>query len=398
MKLLVYLALFVFSFLVLYKGYFALVNHEIDGDSRDYHIPVAEHILDGTIFSLPDGLNSAMYYPASSEAILSLFMLLGIPIRLYGWIAWLLLFYLCYKLAIHFMLERKMALVFAVGFSSVQSVLRQTYTQSIDLWMAIFFIAALLLLEKPKKTALYFVLLGLFLGMLLGSKATGLLYVVVLGVVYFRKIISFLTLKRVLAFLISFSVVGLPWYIRNWVLYQNPLYPANIPFFRGYPNFPLQDMMLWKTPFIYQDGLYKIVEAVLSEYLFLGFTVVISFVALIFIVLKKYLEKDTQIKKLSYIFLLLFLVSLLFPIPTISIISNMRYLFPLLIVSSLLTFLLAKRFGLQDMTAVIVVSGATLVFTQLEYYPKLFIIILAVQCGIFFFLRKKVKLMEGSNT
>jgi len=50
------------------------------GDSWDYHIPIAHTILDGNFLHSSDFRIPQWYYPGSSEAINSLFILIHIPL------------------------------------------------------------------------------------------------------------------------------------------------------------------------------------------------------------------------------------------------------------------------------------------------------------------------------
>lgn len=381
-------------FILIGNNFFhAVTEHTIDGDSKDYHIPLAERIIDGTAMTLPLGLNTAMYYPGSSEAILSLFILADIPLRLYNFFSWLLLIFVLFHFAKMVLKNSYHSYIFAITFATVQSVQRHIFTQGIDIWMAIYFFVSVILLENPKKSSRYFIFLGIILGMLLGSKSNGFLFLGILMIVYFNSVKKYLSLKYTSLAVLCGLLSGGIWYVRNIILYKNPLYPANIPFFKGADGFPLQDMMFWKTPFIYSDGIYKIAEAMISEYLFISVTIIIFMCFIILVKMKKIIVNVTM-KRLINLTFLMFLISLLFPIPTTSIISNMRYLYPLFILTYICTYYFLLKLKYDWIIVGFSLVNVALIFSHIGYQPKLFIL-----CGIFFgitlfALRDKVNLFK----
>jgi hypothetical protein len=366
------LAILFFAFIIVYFLYHGYVTPPSLGDSHDYHLPIARSILNGTFINLPKGLNPSIYYPGSSNAILSLFLLFHIHVNYFCLLGWIILFFLCKKLGKYFGLDNYLATIYAATFCACMSVLRQIITQSIDMWIAVFFVWSILLLEKPKKSWKYFALIGFSLGMIVGSKFSGPLYVIVLFVLYGRKFLSCLSFTRVISFVIPFSIFGLFWYIRNAVLYGNPLYPAPFLGLPGYKGFPLQDMLFWKTPFE-NAGLYKIFEAYISEYLIWGVAFIPVLVYVFLQIKQKTLLQSPKINKMMLITLFTFLASLMLPIPTHNIISNMRYLFPVFIPLILSVFLIAQKYKLNEQIALIALLNMVVV-EYLIYHPKLIII------------------------
>jgi len=235
----------------LYTGY--LHPLPLDSDSWDYHIPIAESILDGSFISrpnpsilqkqylgsinvqnLPTWLHAPLirklpqwYYPGSSEAINAIFVFFHIP-TFSNIFAAIVLFFVCWKLSLTFRLPTSYSLLFALTFSTLNVVLRWLNVVSIDVWVSIWFGLSIILFENPKKSLTYFVKLGFVLGMLIGSKYTTISFCATLFIFYVWNLIKYVNLPRFLAFLIPFSAVGLFWYIRNYLLMGNPIYPFSI--------------------------------------------------------------------------------------------------------------------------------------------------------------------------
>lgn len=385
MKYFALLSFLIILFIFVSYLYYGVTHKPMLGDSHDYHLPIARSFLTGQFLWLPDNINPSIYYPGSSNGILALFLLFSIPVNWFCLLGWMLLFFLLVKLGSTFGLNRYLSLVFGMSFCATQSIIRQIPTQSIDVWIAVFFVWALILLENPQKRFHYFLLLGLALGMIVGSKASGILYIVVLFIVYAKSMIRYLNYKYILAFLLTFSVFGLFWYVRNAMQFGNPLYPADFSWMKGYPGFPLQDMMLYKTPFE-KDGLLKIFEALISEYLLWAFSLPVT---LLFLYKNRRAKVEQKINKIIYIGLLTALLSLLLPIPTTNIVSNMRYLFPLFIPIILGTFLIAQKYNYDEYIATVAVLNALCVMYNIPFHPKL-ILLYFVLVGIIIFKEKYV--------
>jgi hypothetical protein len=87
------LLLFLYLFLnFFYDGLFSLPS---EGDSLAYHIPIAESVLDGSVFSPSRDGYALGFYPGTGESVLSLLMLLHIPHNLYNDIGCVVLAFLC---------------------------------------------------------------------------------------------------------------------------------------------------------------------------------------------------------------------------------------------------------------------------------------------------------------
>jgi len=229
-----------FFLLFLLTSFFinGITSVPMEGDSRGYHIPTAVHILQGKFLN-PPNLQPQYFYPSTGELLLSLQMIYWIPLNLYNVFSWLVLFILCVLLGRVFKLPLWYSIVFGVSICTLQLFVRWMDSQIIDIWLLNFFLLTLILLEKPKKSLIYFLSLGVSSGMLLGSKYMAILPTVFLFAYYLKNIIPKLSLMRGFIFSIPFTMLGVFWYIRNFFLFENPLYPLRVPFFPGgFFNFP----------------------------------------------------------------------------------------------------------------------------------------------------------------
>ena len=110
-----------FVYIIVYFIYLAFTFPSPDGDSINYHIPIARSFLDGNFIN-PEKINGVpflKYSPGSSEGILAIFLLLGIPMQLFNVTAVLFLFTMLYFLGKSFNIGKNLSLVFAVSISSL---------------------------------------------------------------------------------------------------------------------------------------------------------------------------------------------------------------------------------------------------------------------------------------
>ena len=234
------IAISLFLFLVFYFVIYAFRFAPLDInelDSLGQHIPLAESILNGRLFN-PAELHSGLgYYLPVGEIILAAFIKVGFPLGLYNVVSLIILFYLCYKLALRIGLESKLSFFFAFSISYLNSIIRLIPTQKNDIWLNAFFVFLLYLLLKPRKGIKYILLLGVSTGLLIGVKYSGILFAVILFTFYFKVIRKYLSPAGLTVFFVPVFLLGLIWYLRNYILTGNPIYPVNILGFRGHPNF-----------------------------------------------------------------------------------------------------------------------------------------------------------------
>src|SRR4029079_8684789 len=132
-----------------------------------------------------------------------------------------------------FGLEKNLSIVFGVSIVTLYTMFRWVNTQIIDIWLVMWFMLALGFLQKPEKTLRYFLFLGISLGMLVGSKYTGPIFTLVLAIFYFMRVWKVVNIQRIIVFLIPFVFLGSLWYLRNYLIAGNPLYPQPFLFFKS---------------------------------------------------------------------------------------------------------------------------------------------------------------------
>jgi len=334
-------------------------------------MPIARSFLNGEVLNVPKDANSYINYPGASNAILAIFILFSLPVNWFCLLGWIILFFLLKKLGNHFGLSNPLSLVFATTFTSTLSILRQIPTQSIDVWMGVWFVMLMILLEKPAKTLRYVLLLGTVVGMLIGSKYSGPIYLIVF-LVYAKALFKIVSSKRIVAFLTPVLLIGVFWYVRNYLAWGTPIYPGTLLWMQGIPDLDLPKYMLWKL--ILAGNVYGFFEALVSEYLIWAFSVIP--VGIFFIKNLKHRNQPEMKKifRLIAVSFLVLLVSLLLSFKPNFEISNMRYLFPLIILFTLSSFLIAQKYKREKEIAVVALLNAVAAVSYLVYHPKLVIL------------------------
>lgn len=356
------------------------------GDSWDYHIPIAQTILDGRFLNPSNFVLAQWYYPGSSEAIISLFIFFHIPLTLSNIFAVIVLFFGLWKLGGIFKLRYYYALIFSLTFITLNVVVRWLNAVSIDVWVGVFFVLAIILLENPKKSLLYFAKLGFVSGMLIGSKYTAFLFAVVLLGFYIKSTIKVVNLPRILVFIVPFSIFGLFWYVRNYLLMHNPFYPLEIWGFKGKLLFTDR---VWN---IFLKHPLQMFDSAFSEYKIWSFVVLIALGWLAYqYLIKKHYYLDS-IKKLFLLGLINLLFYFTFPTseqPWIMV-SSLRYSLPVFIPLILGVFLLAAKYKKEEVIGYIAIGNMIMV-VSLAYHPKLVLLYLPLAIIIFYFMDRYEK-------
>jgi|SRR5579885_153010 len=351
----------------------------MDGDSWDYHIPIAlsmlnDSFLHATFSTIPHLANPVTgrihflpqwYYPGSSEAINALFIFLHIP-AFSNIFATLVLFFCLWKLGRTFRLSYYYALLFALTFCTLTVVLRWLNAVSIDIWMGVWFSLSVILLERPQKSLLYFAKLGFVLGMLIGSKYTALYFLFILLVFYGKQLFAASNLVRIITLLVPFSVCGLFWYIRNYLLIGNPFYP--VPRF-GF-NGPLAfSDTVWDETLKHPVAMFN---AGFSEYHLWLFSVIIACAVLMYSFIIKKQVYLTPLRKVFLLGVINFICYFSFPASSQSwiMVSSFRYSFPAFIPLLLGMFMLGAVYKKEMLLGYIAVANMIPVLTM-AYYPKL---------------------------
>jgi len=157
-----------------------------------------------------------------------------------------------YSIAVKMGMERRYAIYSGLLFFFTPIVILQSKTNYVDVAVSVLFLVALNFLihkEHESRTADISILLsGITAGILLGSKGSGPLFLIALtcmivlreflrylnpfklfysGVIGMRELTDVLK-QYLMFFLVPSLLIGGYWYMKNWVLYGNPVYPMEI--------------------------------------------------------------------------------------------------------------------------------------------------------------------------
>ncbi len=365
---------------VIYK---CIITPPNEGDSIDYHIPLAKSFVDGSIFipSENKAVRHTKYYPANSEALLSTFYIGGLPLGLFNAFGIITLLVICIRLGIIFKLDIHTSIIFAVTICTLNAVLRWADTQIADIWLLNFFLLTLIFLEKPKKSVKYFMQLGLAMGLLIGAKYSGPFIAIIIFACYVKKLLPFLSLKRVVYFLVPLSIFGLSWYFRNILLTGNPLYPQAFLFFKGGQS-AILNLTVAKVITGSLGGLLSTINSYVSE--FLVWSLAIPLVTARYFKEGKNTKKGLPLRLIVMpIFLILFFINLPSSNETHIMTSSFRYFLCALVPLILFVFVYFKKIQRIELLSIISLSSLMLVEFPLGYYPKLFIITVPICVGIY---------------
>ena len=387
LKILSRICLIFLLFVIVNYVFIAFTSVPTEGDSLNYHIPIAKAYLEGNIFS-PEKIQGAkflIYSPASSEGILSLFYLLHLPPNLFNVFGVILFFLSLYYLARKFNLEKNYSLIFATSIATLNGVVRWVDTQKIDIYLASFFVLSLALLQKPEKKISYYLKLGIVLGMLIGSKYSGLLFAGVIVLIYGKKLLSFFYVKSFIIFLLPFSILGLIWYLRNYLVTGNPMYPQGFLIFKD-AGFTILVTQVWRIVTSSWNGFFGTLNAIISEYMIWAFAVPVS--ALYFIRSRtKFGMTERGMTTLLVVGLLNLIIYLFLPSDNYQhiMISVIRYSYPAFIPFILYCFLLAKKYKKEELVAITVVANLFFVSFPMSYNPKLLFVFIPL--ALFFYFK-----------
>ncbi|MBI5050310.1 MAG: hypothetical protein HZC11_05420, partial [Nitrospirae bacterium] len=144
-----------------------------------------------------------------------------------------------YSIAVKLKIKEKHAVYSSLLFFFTPLIILQSTTNYVDVAVSVLFLIAInfLMYDDLQDDYLPILISGLAAGILVGSKASGPLFIVVLS--FSAVIKNFKRIRLVIIyFLLPAVLMGGYWYIKNWILYGNPVYPMevsvlNITFFKG---------------------------------------------------------------------------------------------------------------------------------------------------------------------
>jgi hypothetical protein len=208
-------------------------------DDVTYHLPpIYQAIQDQRLVLLPIELRGHFGYPLNGEMLFLLVPLFTGAIR---WIAapqavgWIVAMLAVFALGRRFSLTPRGAAFAAALFGAMPVCFHQTTTNYVDLISAAWLLSAAVALWHYEETASRYALAlsGLGVGLLAGTKASTLtlsaLFAVVAAAVIWRRVGG--TRSRLMAaslFAIPLVLSGGYWYLRDWIVIGNPLYPYPI--------------------------------------------------------------------------------------------------------------------------------------------------------------------------
>lgn len=388
LKTISFIALIIWCYYLVYYTFLAILNPVPGpGDGWDYHIPISQSILNGSFlhpehFRLPQ-----WYYPGSSEAFNSILLMLHIPLTLSNLFPIIILLYACFRLGITFRLPYYTSLLFALTFVTLNVIVRWYIAISIDIWLAVFFVFAIILLENPQNSYKYFSKLGFVFGMLIGSKLSACYFIVLLTIVYWKNIIKVLTIKRFGVFLVPFSLFGLFWYVRNFIYTHNPFYPIIILGLKGGVDFSKDTIWIESIRHPIQMA-----NAFFGEYNIWSILVFVALGIFIYNKIKKRKLSIYGINRLYIIGIVNLLLFLTFPTdfhPWIMV-SSFRYSLPTFIPLILCVFLLASYYK-KDVMLGIIAIGSMLMVLPMAFYPKLSFLYLSLAFILMYVIKKYEK-------
>lgn len=390
LTLLAKVGIIIFLYLIIYYGFYAITTLPTEGDSIAYHLPTAKMIFHGAVLNpyLYRDAGIQQFFPAIGETILSVFMFFRVPLNLFNITGIMALFITLIFLGIKFGLEKSYAIIFSLSFSTIHTVMRWVLSQTIDIWLVVFFSLTLLLLEKMEKKSFHFLKLGLAAGLLIGTKYTGPIFLLVLFIFYARNTYKYINISRFVAFLIPFLTFGLFWYIRNYVITGDPYFPQSIPLFKG-AEFHMLDTPIWKIIFFYPNGIIRELTALWSEYTVWSLSLPFSVLFFIFGYKKINNPRYKILTKLITIGILNFLACFFLPDgPKYSLnVSVIRYTYSAFVPLILSMFILAKELKMEEFLSVIAISNM-IMLPEISFHPKLLLFYIPI--GLIVYYNKKI--------
>ncbi len=419
---------------VLFSAAFSAVTYlPTEADSLHYHIPLAEGFLQGNFGGGGYGNTIHMYFPAATETLLAVQMALGIPVGFFNVFGVLALVGSCFLLGQAYDLKKEAAITFAVTVGTLYGVVRWVHAQTVDIWLAAYYVAVVALLKRPSTNWSYFLNLGIFLGLLIGSKYSGPLFAIGLILVFGAHFWKFLRESKLngktnsnlrlqtssdtyfksaeILFSSNWIKVGAAgactvgiggfWYLRNWWVTGNPFFPLDTPFFAGVSGNAIIEVPIWKAYLLYPR---QMLDGAVSEFMFWPVMILGMIVYLIYswcchktkipitgavpVVFR--MPEWPAIRALLSLALYNFAVFLLLPSgDSMQLhVSQYRFAYVVVIPLLLILFILSKKITAVAILMPWAVLSNFLVLTQFPYRPKLATAVILIPLSIIFLTKQ----------
>jgi len=235
---------------VLWVVFIGVIFPAIDFDGNSYHLTTVGYIMQN--HSIADVKTSLLWlqgYPKGGEliALWSVIIsgkdlvadLIQVPFLFLG-------IYALYETARRVGADKRSARFASLLFVFIPVVLNQMKTTYVDLMLTALFFTSIAIVVKKKITKMDLFILGISYSLLLSIKFTGFLFIVAtlpflfLGLYYRnnKKIKGQIKLYlSELSIVLAPMIVGLYWYVKNYIVYGSPLYPFGLKI-AGFSIFP----------------------------------------------------------------------------------------------------------------------------------------------------------------
>ena len=243
------------ALLLLWVIFIGLLFPSIDFDGNSYHLPfIGYAIQNHAIYDIPTSLGWLDGYPKGGELIEMWSVMIShndmlvdlsqVPFLFLGMAA-------VYIISRRLGVDKKYARFTAILYLFLPIVLNQLKTTYIDVMLCSLFFAGIAQVLQKKLSRLDLTLLGVILSLIIAIKDTGVLFVIVIA----PLLIWNLYVNRVktksfarnfllpLLFVFIPTLFGFYWYIKNGVMYGNPIYPYGLTLggLRIFPGKTFQD-------------------------------------------------------------------------------------------------------------------------------------------------------------
>ncbi len=352
----------------------ALVTPVWEYDSIAYHLPMARHwYLTGSLRSVAFSVfaGPVSYYPGTGE-LLTLWTMLLQGTDQYANVPNVLLFPLFFVTGVFALQNRGIPVRYAIFFPALflltPLVLKQIGTPLVDLLFAYEFLSILLFLDifirekRPEALVLCVAGLGLFIGTKYLAIPYAPIILVPLGIAVVLHLMRRATNRHpliiaLIAGCIAALLLGGHWYIRNFLLTGNPLFPATVSIgsltlLEGYGAYMDQivDLSYLRQQSSFSQEDKEVINTVLFRRVGYGlFAFLAAYISALVILAKTSVSYTKHVSQHS-LFLLFIVIALPYGVYmyisapyTANFDANLRYILPVLLLAYLLLVELCSR-------------------------------------------------------